>query len=139
MKVEILTICDYAGVELTTGKINIIGTFDTLWGSQAPISQLNCAIAGRVRFESTEEGQKKMGLSFIDSDGRPIMPAMNLMMSFTCPPGVPTATVPICAIIQQINLPSFGEYSVVLTVDNRVEGSTPLYVRQKPSPHPPPA
>ena len=134
MKVEILTICDYANVDPATSKINIIGTFDTIWGKEAPIMHLNCALAGRIRFESAEEGQKRIAISLIDSDGRSVVPAMSTMMNVGIIPGAPTATVPIAVVIQQISLPHFGEYSVVLAVDGRVESSTPLYARQIPTP-----
>jgi len=41
-----------------------------------------------------------------------------------------TATASLVLVIQQLNLPRFGEYSIDLAVDGHHEGSIPLIVGQ---------
>jgi len=130
MKVEILTLCDYANTDIASGKLHIIGSFDHMFSSQEPIIHLNCAVAAKLRFERGEEGQKRFSFTFIDADGHPVLPNMNVPLNVQFPPNEPTTIVPLSVIIQQIRLPHFGEYSIGVAIDGRVEASVPLYVRQ---------
>jgi hypothetical protein len=41
-------------------------------------------------------------------------------------------------VIPQIKLPRFGDYQIDLTVDDKVEASIPLHVRQHSAPAAPP-
>jgi hypothetical protein len=132
MKMEILTVCDFANAEPATGKLNVIGAFDHIWAQQEPIVHMQCAIAAKLRFELGEEGPKKLAVTFIDADGRAVLPTITVQMIVQFQPNEPTATAPIAAIISQLNLPHFGEYTVGIAVDGRMEGSVPLYVRQVP-------
>jgi hypothetical protein len=133
MKVEIFTLCDAATTSQADGKLNILGSFDRLFAVQTPITYPLCALAVKVRFVQGEEGAKRLKLSFIDSDGRLVMPALDAQIIVQIPSGESSATIPICLIMQQIKLPHFGEYAMTLTIDGREEASVPLYVRQLPS------
>ena len=130
MKVEIFTLCDAATVD-AAGKLNILGSFDHIYGNQTPVTHPLCALAIKMRFEGIEQGQKRIAISFIDSDGKHVMPMLNAPISVIIPPHESTATAQICLIMQQIKLPSFAEYSIDLAVDGRQEASVPLYVRHK--------
>lgn len=110
--------------------MTIVGTFDTVFARVAPIVYPMCALAVIMRFEKIEEGQKSIRVSFIDSDGRSIMPTLNTQITVNCGQTESHATVHFALVIQQISLPNFGEYSIDLAVDGRQEASTPLYVRQ---------
>jgi hypothetical protein len=131
MKVEIFTLCDAATAD-PTGKLNILGSFDHIFGAQAPITYPLCALAVKMRFEKIEEGLKRIALSFIDADGKSVMPTLNAQIMVQVAPNETTATVPLSLIMQQINLPHFGEYSMRLAVDGRQESDIPLFVRQLP-------
>jgi Family of unknown function (DUF6941) len=134
MKVEIFTLCDAATTD-SGGKINILGSFDHIWGNTTPITYPLCALALKIRFEKLEEGQKRIALSFIDADGKSVMPTLNAQIQVRVGPNEISATVPISLIVQQINLPHFGEYSIGLAVDGRQEASIPLFVRRIQSPN----
>jgi hypothetical protein len=110
MQLEIFTLCDAATEH--AGKLNIMGTFDSLRGFEAPISHPQCAIAGRLRFEEIEEGEHRVLLTFADEDGNIVMPKFDQTL----------------ILIQQIRLPKFGEYTIDMAVDGRQLGSLPLYV-----------
>jgi hypothetical protein len=128
MKVDVFTLCDFAKAE--NGKMTIVGTFDGISAYQAPAVHPLCALAVIMRFESIEQGKKTLRISFIDSDGKPIMPTLNAPIEVKINPNESHATVQFCLVIQQINLPKFGEYSIDLALDGRQEASTALFFRQ---------
>jgi hypothetical protein len=133
MKVEIFALCDFAQAD-ATGKLNILGVFDRIFGRQAPITHPLCALAIKMRFDKIEEGQKRARLSFIDTDGNSVMPTMEPHIQVVVPPHETTATGQIVVIIQQLKLPNFGEYSIDLAIDGRQEASIPLIACQIPQP-----
>lgn len=129
MKLELLTLCDFAKGE-PNGKLNIIGTFDRILAPQVPSPAPLCAIAARLRFEAIERGSKTVTISFVDSDGVRVIPDMNVQMNIQVPPNETSATANVVVMLAQVNLPSYGEYSIDLAVDARLEGSIPLFVQR---------
>ena len=49
MKVEVLNMCDFAFAEMT-GKLSIIGIFNSIGAREKPIIYRLCALAIRIRF-----------------------------------------------------------------------------------------
>jgi hypothetical protein len=117
MKVSVFTLCDFARAE--GSKMNIIGTFNTVWSHQAPVVYPLCALAAILRFERIEEGPKTLRISFIDADGNSIMPTLTPQFNVQFTAAQSEATVQFALVMQQINLPRFGEYSIDLAVDGR--------------------
>ena len=70
MKVEIFTLCDAATVD-AVGKLNILGSFDRLNATAAPVVHPQCSLAIKLRFQRIEEGKKQLRVTFIDQDGIP--------------------------------------------------------------------
>lgn len=132
MKVEIFSLCDFAVAD-SAGKLTVVGVFDTIWTREVPAAHGLCAIALRIRFDRIEEGLKKLKVSFIDSDGNPVMPAVEMQIQIQVPPAFQQANAQVVFLIPQIRLPNFGEYSIDLAIDSRQEASTPLFVRQMPT------
>jgi hypothetical protein len=128
MKVEIFTLCDAATSD-SGGKLNILGSFDRLNAASIPVTHPLCALAIKMRFEKLEEGQKRIGISFIDSDGTAVMPTLNAQTQVTFPPDETSVTACLVLQIQQLKLPNFGEYSIDLAIDGRQEASIPLFVK----------
>jgi hypothetical protein len=128
MKVEIFTLCDAATEN--GGKLNILGSFDTLFATNEPIVHPACAIALKVRFSRIEGGQHSLKISFVDMDGKEVTPNINGSLNIQIRPGDETATANLIMNIQGLKLPRFGEYSIDLAIDGREEGSLPLYVRK---------
>jgi hypothetical protein len=127
MKVEIFTLCDAATVD-ATGKLNILGSFDRLHAREVPVMHPQCALAIKLRFERVEEGQKRIRIAFVDSDGVAVMQAMEATTEVRFRADDPTVTASLALVIQQLRLPRFGEYSIDLAVDDRHEASIPLFV-----------
>ena len=128
MNVQIFTLCDAATLD-TAGKLNILGSFDRLSGAAEPIVHMHCALALKLRFERVEEGQKKLRLAFIDSDGAAVMPPIDGMAEVRFQDNDSSSSVSLALGIQQLKLPKFGEYSIDLAIDGRHEASIPLFVK----------
>ena len=137
MKLELLTLCDFAKGE-STGKLYVIGVFDHIYAQQTPAPSPMCAIAARLRFQAVERGAKTVTISFVDSDGGRVIPDVNVQMNVEVPAGETSATANVVVMLPQVNLPRYGEYSIDLAVDARLEGSVPLYVT-RPAAQPGPA
>jgi hypothetical protein len=127
MRVEIFTLCDAATVD-AGGKLNILGSFDRLNAREPPVMHPQCSLAIKLRFERVEEGRKRIRIAFIDSDGAPVMPPLEATADVQFHGEEPTVAAAMALNIHQLRLPSFGEYSIDLAVDDRQEASSPLYV-----------
>jgi hypothetical protein len=129
MKVEILTLCDAATDQ--NGKLNILGTFDTILAPQIPLIYQNCVVAVKMRWEKIEEGKKKVRITFSDADGKPVIPPLeaeiNVQVSGN-PQNANTTATNFILNIQQLKLERTGEYAIDLAINGRIEGSLPLYV-----------
>jgi hypothetical protein len=135
MEVELLSLCDAATSH--AGKLNVIGIFDTIMGQQEPIEAPSCSIAARIRFMQLEEGNKTLKIQFIDADGKEVLPTLQTGMDVKVPPTASSTTANFVLGIQQLKLPRFGEYSISLAIDGRIEKSIPLYARRSVPPSPP--
>jgi hypothetical protein len=131
MKVEIFSLCDFATAD-SGGKLTIVGIFDTIWAREIPATHGLCALALRIRFDKIEEGLKKLKVSFVDSDGNPVMPALEMQIQVQVPPVFQQANAQVVFLIPQVKFSNFGEYAIDLAIDSRQEASIPLYVRQMP-------
>ncbi len=131
MKVEIFTLCDAATAD-AGGKLNILGSFDRLHAASVPVTHPLCALAMKLRFEKLEEGQKRVRISFMDSDGTAVMPTLDAATQVSFPPEEHSVTACLVLQIQQLKLPNYGEYSIDLAIDGRIEATVPLFVRPVP-------
>ena len=129
MKVEIFNLCDFATVD-ASGKLTLVGVFDKIWAPSAPAAHGLFALAARIRFDKIEEGQKRIKISIVDSDGRPVVPSLEAQVFVQIPPEEQSATTHFVSIVTQLLLTKFGEYAVDLAIDGRQEASIPLFFRQ---------
>jgi hypothetical protein len=136
MKIELFALCDFAQAE-PTGKLNLLGIFDHLYAREAPVLRSVFAIAARIRFESHEEGPKTLTMTLVDSDGTRVLPQMRAQFPVKIQPAETNATLNYAMVIPQAKFPRFGDYQVDLAVDDKIEASLPLYVRQHPATLPP--
>lgn len=126
MKLEIFTLCEAATV--SGGRLNILGAFDRIFANKTPITHATCAIAIRIRFENIEIGTKKIRISFINTDGKRVLPTIEQTCTVKKDANELSSILSLVLLIQQIKLNDFGTYSIDLAVDGRLEGSIPLYV-----------
>jgi hypothetical protein len=138
MQVEIFALCDAATD--SAGKLNLLGTFDTLVAESFPSRHPQCALALRLRFRRIEEGPHRVRIQIVDEDGRPVVPSLDAQFDVRCRPEVDSVSTNLVLNLQALPLPQAGRYSIDLAVDGREEASLPLYVIQgQRRPPPPPA
>lgn len=127
MNVQVAILCDAATDD--NGKLNLLGAFDTIYAQQLPAVHPQCAVALRVTFATGDEGQHKLALNFINADGHPVMPAMEIPVAIALPEDVHFVTRNFVVNIQQLKFVEAGLYSVDVLLDGRSLASIPLQVK----------
>ncbi len=127
MQVQLAVLCDAATDY--SGKLNILGTFDTLITSHLPAVHPQCSIALRLTFQKQEEGQRVIQMNFVDEDGKSVMRAIELYLDVVVPDD--TIFLSRNAVITMQNLPlnHAGLYSVEISVDGVQQTNIPLLVK----------
>ncbi len=127
MDIQIAVLCDAATDN--NGKLNILGTFDTIYTSQLPAIHPHCSIAIRMTFNKVEEGSHKVKLNFVDEDGKSVMPPIEIPVDVTVPDETIFLSRNFIVNIQKLKFDKEGLYSIDIAVDGRQEGSIPLLVK----------
>ena len=128
MTIQVAVLCDAATDY--NGKLNLLGTFDTIYTPELPAQHPQCSIATRIAFERMEEGQHTLVVSFVDEDGQPIMSSMDVPVDVTFPPDATFISRNFIVNIQQLKLEKTGLYSIDLSIDGRALSSIPLAVKR---------
>ena len=126
MNIEVFSLCDAATND--TGKLNILGAFDTIWMAQVPGIHPQCAVVLRVRFGSLERGEHSIAVNFVDADGKHIIPSASGMINVSFPDGQRTGSANLILNIHGLKIEKFGEYSIDLAIDANNVASLPLFV-----------
>jgi hypothetical protein len=126
MQIEACLICDSASDY--QGKLCILGAFDTIWASQAPVVYPHCAVATRLRFQRSEEGKHSVRLVLIDQDGNAVLPPLQADANVVVPPGVESACANLVLGMMPLQLPRFGVYHMDLAVDGDLKMRLPLNI-----------
>lgn len=136
MTIQIAVLCDAATDY--NGKLNLLGTFDTILTSQLPAIHPQCSIALRISFNRIEEGSHKVKMNFVDEDGRLVMPSIDMPLDVVIPSDANFLVRNFIINIQQLKFDQPGQYSIDIAIDNRHEMSIPLLVKMQPSESSPP-
>jgi hypothetical protein len=127
MEIQIAALCDAATD--SAGKLNILGTFDTINAVQMPAIHPQCSIALRIIFQKIEEGAHKLKLNFVDEDGKLVMPSIDIPVEVAVPDDATFVSRNFIINIQQLKFANPGLYAIDIAMDGRHEGSVPLLVR----------
>src|ERR1700690_3112596 len=130
MNIEVFSLCDAATVDVS-GKLNVLGAFDTIWAARMPAVYPQCAIALRVRFDGIERGEHRVTVNFVDLDGKHIIPGANGTINIHFSDDQRSGSANLVFNLQMLKLENLGEYSIDLAVDSRKEASLPLFIREK--------
>src|SRR5215510_1639146 len=130
MDIQTAVLCDAATDN--NGKLNILGTFDTIYTSQLPAIHPQCSIAIRMTFSKVEEGNHKVKLNFVDEDGKSVMPPIEIPFDVSVPEETIFLSRNFIVNIQKLKFEKEGLYSIDIAVDGRQEGSIPLLVKIAP-------
>ena len=127
MTIQVAVLCD-AATEYN-GKLNLLGTFDTIYTQSMPAHHPQCSVATRIAFERNEEGRHQLAIHFVDEDGQPIMNATEVPVDVTFPADATFISRNFIVNIQQLKFEKTGLYSVDVVLDNRRLCSIPLAVK----------
>jgi hypothetical protein len=131
MNIQIAVLCDAATDY--NGKLNILGTFDTIMTQQLPAVHPQCSIALRIAFSRIEEGAHKVRMNFVDEDGKFVMPSIDMPVEVTIPADLNFLVRNFIINIQQLKFEKPGQYAVDIAIDGRQETSIPLQVKHQPA------
>ena len=134
MNIQVAVLCDAATDD--NGKLNLLGSFDTIYARELPAIHPQCAVALRVTFLAGDEGKRALKLSFVDADGQAIMPGIDIPVEVTLPEDMHFGTRNFIINIQQLKFDQPGLYSVDLTLDGQPQASIPLLVKHVPPAQP---
>ncbi len=128
MDVQVAVLCDAATDY--AGKLNLLGTFDTIVTHQLPAVHPQCSVALRLVFSRIEEGQHKVRMNLVDEDGRAIMPGIELPADVVFPNDGNFLSRNFIINIQHLKFEKAGHYAIDIAIDGRHEASIPLQIRQ---------
>ena len=132
MNIQVAVLCDAATDD--SGKLNLLGAFDTIYARELPATHPQCTVALRVTFHSTDEGKRQLKLNFVDADGRSIMPSIDIPVEVTLPEDVHFGTRNFIINIQALKFEEPGLYSVDIALDGQSQAGIPLLVKHVPPP-----
>jgi hypothetical protein len=128
MTIQVAVLCDAATDY--NGKLNLLGSFDTIFAPQFPTVHPQCSVAIRIAFDRDEEGAHTLSLNFVDEDGQPIMKGMRIAVDIAFPADATFISRNMVVNILQLVFTKPGLYSVDLAMDDRPLSSIPLSVKQ---------
>ena len=129
MNIQVAVVCDAAADY--SGKLNILGAFDTIFASSFPATHPQCAVALRLVFQRIEEGSHKLRMNFVDADGRFVMPSIDIPVDVVFPNDASDLVRNFIFNIQQLKFDSPGQYAIDIALDGRQEASILLRVQQQ--------
>jgi hypothetical protein len=127
MNIEAFLLCDAATD--SSGKLNVLGAFDSFFVTEVPAVHPFCAVVLRLRMDRAEQGEHTITLHLIDEDGQHVIKPLEGRLRVHGTPGA-TATSNLILNMQGLKLTRFGEMAFHLQIDGKPVGSLPLYVRK---------
>lgn len=131
MKVELLTLCDYA-VAVPGGKLTIVGTFDRLTPPKLPFQQPSFFLVGKIRFDATEVGEKRLKFIFTDPDGKEIGALPEVKVPVAIRDEEYTAAMQLVLRINGLPITQVGDHAVVVQIDGNTEATLLLTIQLAP-------
>ena len=130
MDIQVAVLCDAATDY--KGKLNLLGTFNSVHTRELPANYPQCSIVLRVVFKLVEEGSHKLRINFVDEDGKFVMPSIEFPFEVKVPENDSFAYRNFILNIQRLKFEKFGQHAVDIAIDGRQEASIPLEVKQIP-------
>jgi len=125
MKIELFTFCDFA--QENSGKLTIIGTFDTIISRSFPCIHPQLSVVIRLRFDLWEFANHQFRIETKDLDGKTVI---NPIQGIVEAKGVGNATAVshLVFTISNIHLKNSGVVNFTLYIDDKELSSIPLYL-----------
>jgi len=125
MKLELFTFCDFA--QENSGKLTIVGTFDTIVSRDFPCVHPQLSVVIRLRFDLWEFATHQFKIETRDLNGdiliKPTTGSLNVK-------GVGNATTVshLVFTISNMHFKSSGVITFILYIDDKEAASIPLYL-----------
>ncbi len=126
MDIQVATLCDSAADY--SGKLCILGSFDTIAVRQLPAVHPHCSIAMRIVFNDVDEGKHKLTVNLIDEDGKSLLPNIEPSMDIRMPPNRFFSSSNLVLNLQGLKFEKIGQYSIDIAVDGTIMSRIPLQV-----------
>ncbi len=127
MTVQLATLCDSASDY--TGKLCILGAFDTLCSREFPVAHPHCSLVIRIMFEPADAGQHTFFIRCFDPAGQECLPPFKPEIEVSFPSSfVPFVTRNIVLNLQRLRIEKQGIYRWVLERAGTVLFTIPLRV-----------
>ena len=130
MDIQVSALCDAATDY--KGKLNLLGTFNSVFTTELPATYPQCSIVLRIVFKRIEEGEHKLRINFVDEDGKFVMPGIELPFEVNFSNNDSYLYRNFILNIQRLKFENFGQHAIDIAIDGRQESSIPLEVKQLP-------
>ncbi|MDR0630322.1 MAG: hypothetical protein LBG24_11955 [Treponema sp.] len=127
MKIELFTFCDFA--QENSGKLTIVGTFDTIISRTFPCMHPQLSVVIRIRFDLWEFSNHSFRIETRDLQGEMSMDPItgNIDVKGV---GNATAVSHLVFTISNLRFKNIGVINFVLYIDDKEVGLIPLHVRK---------
>jgi len=125
MKTELFTFCDFA--QENSGKLTIIGTFDTIVSRNFPCIHPQLSVVIRLRFDLWEFANHQFRIETRDLDGKMIISPIQGKVEVKGV-GNATAVSHLVFTISNLHFKNAGVVNFILYIDDKELASIPLYL-----------
>jgi hypothetical protein len=127
MRTEIFTFCDFA--QENSGKLTIVGTFDTIIARNFPCVHPQLAVVIRIRFDLWEFTTHKFRIETRDLNGEQSIEPISGQVE-VAGEGKATAVSNLVFTISNLHFNGNGVINFVIYMDDKELSSIPLHVRK---------
>jgi len=125
MKIELFTFCDFA--QENSGKLTIVGTFDTIVSRNFPCVHSQLSVVIRLRFDLWEFSTHQFRIETRDLNGEMVLkPTVGSVEVKGV--GNATAVSHLVFTISNLHFKSSGVVNFILFIDDKELASIPLYL-----------
>ena len=125
MKTELFTFCDFA--QENSGKLTIVGTFDTIISRNFPCIHPQLSVVIRLRFDLWEFANHQFRIETRDLDGKMIISPIQGKLEVKGV-GNATAVSHLVFTISNLHFKNAGVVNFILYIDDKELASIPLYL-----------
>lgn len=139
MNVIMAVACDSA-VEYA-GRLCVLGTFDTIAGTQLPIVKPHCSLVVQIQWDKSDEGRHRIQARFMNEDGSRTLNDLESAVQVTIPDPRLFLTTNHIINLQQLKFHQAGTYLIAVVVDDQTEAEIHIQVQsgKLPPADPPPS
>lgn len=126
LRIELFVMCETA--QEFGGRLNILGTFESVKAPEFPVIIPLLTVAIRLRFWSEEGGPHRCTLRLMDADGQTAFDDLDTDFVVACADRNPSRITNIITRLQNIPFERAGDYGLDLYLDGKLEASLPVSI-----------